>query len=210
MHYQFTARQIDELEGATNELHARCLDAAQHVIDGDRFAEFGIPPFAVPAIKWAWNAEPPAIYGRFDLAYDGRTPPKLLEYNADTPTGLIEAAIAQWYWKEDVLKGSDQFNSIHERLVAKWRELKDYLTGERLYFAATPEQQAEDLMTATYMRDTATAAGLETAALMVGDIGWNGQGFVDLEDRPVQSIFKFIPMGVDALGGVRPARGQHH
>lgn len=193
VYYRFTARQIDDLEAATNELQARCLDAAQHVIDHDRFAEFGIPASAVAAIKWAWNAEPPAIYGRFDLSYDGRTPPKLLEYNADTPTGLIEAAIAQWYWKEDVFKSSDQFNSIHERLVAKWKELGGYLSGERLYFAATPEQQAEDLMTATYLRDTATEAGLETVALMVGDIGWNGRGFVDLEDRLISSIFKLYP-----------------
>ena len=49
--YQFTAREIDELEAATNELQARCLDAAQHVIDKNRFAEFGIPPAAVPAIN---------------------------------------------------------------------------------------------------------------------------------------------------------------
>ena len=36
--YQFTAREVDELEAATNELQARCLDAAQHVIDKNRFA----------------------------------------------------------------------------------------------------------------------------------------------------------------------------
>ena len=93
--YQFTAREVDELEAATNELQARCLDAAQHVIDANRFEEFGIPAAAVPAITWAWENEPPAIYGRFDLIYDGRTSPKLLEYNADTPTALIEASIAQ-------------------------------------------------------------------------------------------------------------------
>jgi glutathionylspermidine synthase len=193
--YQFTAREIDGLEAATNELQARCLDAAQHVIDHNRFAEFGIPPAAVPAITWAWENEPPAIYGRFDLIYDGRTPPKLLEYNADTPTALIEASIAQWYWKEDVRKGTDQFNSIHERLVAKWKELKDYLTGEVLHFAALPEQQGEDLMTSTYMRDTAIEAGLTTEALLVGDIGWDPDAheFVDLQQRTIESIFKLYP-----------------
>jgi glutathionylspermidine synthase len=193
--YQFTAREVDELEAATNELQARCLDAAQHVIDRNRFAEFGVPAAAVPAIRWAWDNEPPAIYGRFDLIYDGRTPPKLLEYNADTPTTLIEAAIAQWHWKEDVRAGSDQFNSIHERLVAKWTELKAYLAGDVLHIAALPEPQAEDLMTATYMRDTAIEAGLTTEALLVGDIGWDADAheFVDLQQRNIRSIFKLYP-----------------
>jgi glutathionylspermidine synthase len=36
------------------------------------------------------------LYGRFDLAYRGDGPPKLLEYNADTPTALFEAAVVQW------------------------------------------------------------------------------------------------------------------
>jgi glutathionylspermidine synthase len=194
-YYRFTARQVDDLEAATNELQARCLDAAQHVIDRDRFAEFGIPDFAVRAIKRTWESEPPAIYGRFDLMYDGISPPKLVEYNADTPTALIEAAVVQWYWKEDVFKGTDQFNSIHERLVAKWKELKAYLTGDVLHFAATPEPQAEDLMTASYMRETAIEAGLETNALMIADIGWDADAhdFVDLQERAIQSIFKLYP-----------------
>ena len=34
---------------------------------------------------------------------------------------LIEAAVVQWYWLEDVLPGRDQFNSIHEKLVDAWK-----------------------------------------------------------------------------------------
>ena len=114
--YRFTSRQVDELEAASNELQARCLDAGQRIIDERLFDRFGIPEHAVPAIVKAWNDEPPAIYGRFDLAYDGVHPPKLLEYNADTPTSLIESAVVQWYWKEAVHPGADQFNSIHEQI----------------------------------------------------------------------------------------------
>ncbi len=57
--------------------------------------------------------------------YDGGHEPKLLEYNADTPTALLEASVTQWYWLKDTQPGADQFNSIHERLLAKWKELKD-------------------------------------------------------------------------------------
>lgn len=93
--YRFRSWQIDELERATNELQAMCLQAAQFAIDQNRFADLGIPAAAVPAIVQAWEAEPPAVYGRFDFSYDGKTPPKLLEYNADTPTALLEASVIQ-------------------------------------------------------------------------------------------------------------------
>lgn len=192
--YQLSSRQVDQLEAATNELQRICLDAAQHVIDANRFAEFGIPPTVVDAIVWAWNQEPPAIYGRFDLAYDGRGEPKLLEYNADTPTGLLEAAVVQWYWLQDVHKGTDQFNSIHEKLVAKWKELKDYTT-EPIYFAAAEDVQAEDMMTVTYLRDTAQEGGVTTLPILIKDIGWHqdSREFVDLQNRPMKTIFKLYP-----------------
>lgn len=192
--YVFTSREIDELEAASNELHRLALEAGQHIIDDRRFSDFGIPDAAIDAIIWAWNEEPPAIYGRLDLAYDGSHPPKLLEYNADTPTSLIEASVIQWYWLTDVEPGADQFNSIHERLVAKWRELHAYVNSP-LHFAAAEDAQAEDLLTATYLRETANQAGLTTSALLMKDIGWDAgaRQFVDLEGRRIQSIFKLYP-----------------
>jgi glutathionylspermidine synthase len=193
-HYVFTSREIDELEAATNELQRLCLEAGERIVDRKLYLDFGIPISAIDAIEWAWSAEPPAIYGRFDLAYDGSSPPKLLEYNADTPTALLEAAVVQWHWLQDLHPEDDQFNSLHERLVAKWRELKDYVSSP-LYFAAAEDVQAEDLMTVTYLRDTAAEAGHETAALLVKDIGWDESmsRFVDLDGRAIGSIFKLYP-----------------
>lgn len=195
-YYRFTSSEVDTLEAATNELQRICLEAGQNIIDHKRYAELGIPDFAVPAIESSWNKEPPAIYGRMDLAYDGMHPPRMLEYNADTPTGLLEAAIVQWYWLEDKFKHSDQFNSIHERLIAKWKELKDYLSPKSaLYFTHLDDPQGEDAMTATYLRDTAQQAGLETSGILITDIGWdsNKDLFVDLTDHPMYSIFKLYP-----------------
>ena len=51
-------------------------------------------------------------------------PPKLLEYNADTPTSLLEAAVIQWYWLESEHPQADQFNSLWEAVVARWTALK--------------------------------------------------------------------------------------
>ena len=194
-YYAFSLAEVLELERATNDLQGLCLAAAQHIIDKDRFAELAIPPAAVPAIKAAWEAEPPAIYGRFDLAYDGHLPPKLLEYNADTPTALLEASVVQWYWLHDLFAGNDQFNSIHEKLIAKWTDLKSYLTGPILHFAHVDNSDTEDLMTANYLRDTAEQAGLKTEILLVEQIGWNAErrSFVDLNEEAIRSIFKLYP-----------------
>src|SRR5262245_20510767 len=101
-YYEFSAKEVETMEAATNELEGMTLQAAQHIIDNRLYAQMGIPGEAVPLIETSWEMEPPSLYGRFDFAYDGKNPPKLLEYNADTPTSLVEAAVAQWYWLQDV------------------------------------------------------------------------------------------------------------
>ena len=124
-YYEFSAREIDDLEEATNNLHRLCLEAAAHVIERDRLTELAIPAPVAAVIKESWRQERSfTLYGRFDLAYDGNSPPKLLEYNADTPTMLLEAAVVQWYWLEEKFPDADQFNSIHERLMEQWKKLK--------------------------------------------------------------------------------------
>ena len=190
-YYRLTARDVELIETATNELWLRCLDAVQHVIDRRRYAELGIPDVAIPLIEASWNDDHPSIYGRFDLAYRTGEPPKLLEFNADTPTMLLEAAVVQWHWKEDVFPGADQFNSIHEKLIAKWQSLREYLR-EPIHFAHA--ESVEDLMTTTYLRDTAEQAGYQTVGLHVSDIGWHPlRGFTDLDERSILNIFKLYP-----------------
>jgi glutathionylspermidine synthase len=192
-YYALHAREVEELERATNELHALCLGAVQHVIDRRRYVELGIPAHAVPLIEASWEEEPPSIYGRFDLRYDGLTSPKLLEYNADTPTSLLEAAVVQWYWLQDVAPNADQFNSIHDRLVAGWKDLAPHLRGDILHF--TSLDGWEDVLTTTYLRDTAEQAGVATAQLAIEALGWEQERrrFVDLDGRPIESVFKLYP-----------------
>ena len=208
--YSFTAGEVDTLEAAANELQTMCLAAAQHIIDKERYADLTIPAAAIPLIEQTWNEEPPALYGRFDLMYDGSGPPKLLEYNADTPTSLIEAAVTQWQWLQDVHPNADQFNSLHERLIAKWRDITPYLQ-QPVHFASADTE--EDVLTVVYLRDTAQQAGLQTAQLLMEEIGWdNGaQRFVDLQNQPIRTLFKLYPwesllaeqFGPDALATYR-------
>jgi glutathionylspermidine synthase len=189
--YQFTACEVDVLEAASNELEALCLAAVQHIIDNRLYAQLRIPERAVPLIESSWDAEPPSLYGRFDLAYCGDGPPKLLEYNADTPTSLLEAAVVQWYWLEEAHPGSGQFNSIHDRLVALWKELAPALPGGRIEFCSM--EDAEDEMTVAYLLDTALQAGLMGSIFSMDEIGWDGADFVAPDDKRLRSVFKLYP-----------------
>lgn len=190
--YEFTAAEIDTLEAAGNTLQEMCLAAVQHIIEEERYAELDIPESAIEAIEWAWENEPPALYGRFDLAYNGTAPPKLLEYSADTPTSLLEAAIVQWEWLKEVNPDANQFNSIHDALIAKWKELDPYLS-KPIYFAGI--DVPEDQLSLAYLRDTAEQAGLPTLQMYMEEIGWNDerQAFVDPNEDQMFSVFKLYP-----------------
>lgn len=189
--YELTPRDVELLESSTNELARMTLNAAAHIIENKRYAQMGIPESAVALIENSWEAEPPSLYGRFDLAYDGANPPKLLEYNADTPTSLLEAAVVQWYWLQDVFPARDQFNSIHERLIARWKELRSYLPDQHVDFCSIDD--AEDGMTVTYLEDTAQQAGLTASIFPIDEIGWNGTHFTSPDERTLGAVFKLYP-----------------
>lgn len=193
-YYEITNNDADLIYTATTELWDMCLKAVEHVISNKLYHLFKIPNFLIHHIEKSWETESPSIYGRFDFAYDGTSRKlKMLEFNADTPTSLFETGIVQWYWKNHYFgEDKDQFNSIHERLVDSWREIKPFLKGEILYFSA-PKETLEDLTNVEYLRDTAIQAGIQTELVYVDDIGWDGRNFVDLEGRDIQSIFKLYP-----------------
>ena len=204
--YEFTTQEIELLESATNELAEMALAAAQRIIDTKSYAKLGIPESAIALIEDSWIAEPPSLYGRFDLAYDGVHPPKLLEYNADTPTSLLEAAAVQWYWLEDAFPAADQFNSIHERLIARWRELAPYLPGNRVDFCSMDD--LEDGMTVTYLMDTARQAGLTSSIFPIDEISWDGERFLGPRCAASGGGLQVVSVGMDGARGVRGAPQQ--
>lgn len=198
-YYEFSLPEVEALEEVVEELHELCLEAADHVVRNNRFAGHGItdPRLAeVVAESWRRRDEQPSLYGRFDLSYDGTGPAKLFEYNADTPTSLIEAAGPQWFWLEERFPEADQWNSLHERLVAAWTRQKDLLPPGPVHFAhSRGDTEGEDWMTTLYLQETAGQAGLETLPIAVEDIGLDGLTgrFVDLEHRYIRSAFKLYP-----------------
>jgi len=197
--YIFSGEEIETLEKATAELYRLCVEAAGVVIDRGLWKEFQIPARYVDWVRQSWDADAPSVYGRFDLAWNGSGPPKLLEFNADTPTSLLEAAVIQWFWLEDRLAdglamGWDQYNNIHELLIASWTEVGAMERVGKLHIAAMTDQ-AEDLMTAAYMLDVARQAGLEASIIDMTAIGYNHDRkiYIDQVNDPIDLIFKLYP-----------------
>jgi glutathionylspermidine synthase len=207
-YYAFTLAEIEQqIEAPTGEIDAMCLELVNRAVDDEQYlSRLKIPEAYWPLIAESWRRADGSLYGRLDLNFDGNGPAKLLEYNADTPTSIFEAAVFQWTWLEQAAERriiphtADQFNSIHERLIEAWKKLG---SGRALHLTGTTENP-EDAGTLAYLEDTAAQAGLVTTMIDIEDIGWREQGgFVDLDNRDIELAFKLYPwewMFRDAFG----------
>ena len=207
-YYAFTLDEIErQIETPSGEIDAMCLELVGRVIGDETYLKrLKIPEAFWPLISESWHRDEASLYGRLDLSFDGRGSAKLLEYNADTPTSIFEAAVFQWTWLEQAIERriipsrADQFNSIHERLIEAWKKLG---AGRHLHLAGMTGS-TEDTGTLAYLEDTAVQAGLQTTLIDIEDIGLRDDGgFVDLDDRPIELSFKLYPwewMFHDAFG----------
>ncbi len=223
--YRFTLAQVERIEAATAELHRLCLKAVDHVVtrEPELMDLFIIPEAYRAYVARSWKRRDPYWMGRFDLGYDPATDAvKLLEYNADTPTMVIESAVFQWFWMEAVKPGTDQFNSLHDRLIERLREVVARPVAQAdgtLYFATLPLTQEEcrdatqvwsdeEFQHGVYFRDLATQAGIRSEWISVHDIGYEAaRGFVDLRGRPIRFLHKLYPwewMAAEAFGAYPP------
>ena len=217
-YYQFNLEQIEQdLEAPTAELHQMCLEVVDRVVRDERLLhKFCIPERHWDAVRASWLVREPSLYSRLDLAYQGRGPAKLYENNADTPTSLYETGFWQWLWLEnkvdlgEVVRHADQFNSLQEKLIARFAQLATAKPGEVLYFSCCKGSE-EDRGTVQYLEDCANEAGIHTRFVYVEDIG-HGEGdvFTDLDDQVITWMFKLYPwefMFREEYGALLPASG---
>ena len=197
--YALTLQEVEEgIETPTAELHQMCLDLVDEAVKSERLmAQLDIPETLRDYVADSWKRGDPSLYGRFDFAYDGTGPAKLYEYNADTPTSIYESGAFQWLWLEDrmadgsIPADADQFNSLHEKLVARFRSI--FPDGGFVHFSSEPDF-VEDRQTVLYLEDLAKQAGLDPKFVAIGDIGLNADGrFVDEENWLIQAMFKLYP-----------------
>ena len=103
----------------------------------------------------------------------------------------------QWLWFEQQLaarvlpQGADQFNGVHEALVARLAAM--FAPDTDLHFAATADAP-EDYATVETMAWAAREAGLGAHYTDLDKIGLSEGGqFTDSEDRVIGALFKLYP-----------------
>ena len=189
--YEFTNTEVADIETATAAIFDMCLEVTDHIIKHKQWDEFFIPRAYGELIEWSWKNDQPSFYGRFDLGYNNGQI-KMLEFNADTPTSLLEASVIQWYWLQEHDPKLDQYNSIHEKLLAHMAVCKPNLLPGKLYFAGV--DSVEDLMNIKYMQDVADQAGIATDYISIDKIGLNDKDqWADPTGAQIKNIFKLYP-----------------
>ncbi|OGT88960.1 MAG: glutathionylspermidine synthase [Gammaproteobacteria bacterium RIFOXYA12_FULL_61_12] len=198
----------DEAEAyydAANRLYDMYLEAADHVIDNRLYYELGIPSNLVNLIEQSWKEEHLHLYGRFDLAggLDG-LPIKLIEFNADTPTGLFETSIIQWaLLKANGMDETHQFNNLHEMLMDNFRRLitdadygadfKSRYAGEKMLFSSVRDLPEEE-RTVRYLENIAHEAGFFSDFCYLDEAGFLEQeGVFNKDQQRADFWFKLYP-----------------
>ncbi len=112
-----------------------------------------------------------------------RGPPSSTNTTPTRRPASTRARAFQWIWLEDRIAAgalpadADQFNSLHEKLEARFRAL--FPSGGFVHFASDPDF-VEDRQTVRFLEDLAKQAGLEPKFVAIGDIGLDADGrFVD-------------------------------
>ena len=110
--YEFSPAEIDVLKSAARELQSLCEQAAQTIVERSLWNQLGVDEPLGAAIARSWRRRDQALLGRFDFAWDGAGPPKLLEYNADTPMALIEASQTQLQWQRETAPAAVSYTHL--------------------------------------------------------------------------------------------------
>ena len=204
--YVFTPVEMTNLRDQAREVHQMCLHAIERMASG-AYGTLGLPEAAFNMAKESWNRHEPDFYGRFDFIYSGVPGDrlKLLEYNADTPTGIVEAAISQKTWASDQrldTRGYVHWGEIGEAFTERWRQMfaHDLSHGRspRLHLASVTEEidvNDEDYNNLWLIAHAANRAGLTTKLIRIDEVIFDEtlKIWKDPEGERIENLFKLYP-----------------
>lgn len=196
---------------AGNELYDMFVEAGNFVVQNNLFYEIGIPFNLVDIVKNSWENDVHwHLYGRFDLAGGlGGKGIKLIEFNADTPTNLLESTIIQWAMlKFNNMNEAHQFNEIYEALKANFRRLitlsEDVSEFAKLYegwkiLFSCVAGNAEDTATTKLLQNIADEAGFHTNFAYIDEVEFSDESGIFFNGESYEYLFKLIPWEVIAI-----------
>ena len=184
-------KEAENYYQAANEIYNMMIEAGEYIIQNNLFNELEIPFNLIDIIKISWeNDEHWHLYGRFDFAggVDGKEI-KLIEFNSDTPTGLVETAVIQWL----ILKYNDfeekQFNNVYETILNNFKQLD---TSKKILFSSY-DGSLEEIETVKLLENIAKDAGFETSFEFLHRVQFSEEGIFDANDNRFEYWFKLFP-----------------
>ena len=204
--YIFSPQEMDSVRAQAEEMHRMCLETVEYIASG-AFGTLGLPQAAFNLAVESWNRRDADFYGRFDFTYSGvpGDPMKLLEYNADTPTGIVEAAVSQKTWAKDQrldTRGYVHWGEIGEAFTNRWRHIfaPEITAGVQpvLYLAHVPseiDENNEDYNNLWLIAYSAQQAGIKTHMIPIDEIIFNDEtkSWEDAYGRAITNLFKLYP-----------------
>ncbi|MFC4236237.1 glutathionylspermidine synthase family protein [Thalassospira xianhensis] len=197
--YEFTIEQVErDIRRPAKELHEMCREAVDFALRSEEWLnKLRIPEQFWDMIVHSWTGGERELIGRFDFAYDGVKPAKLLEYNADTPGSILESGRMQSMWLHDLFflgqlpEASRQANWLEEAIVARFKEM--FSPGCHVHFTGV-DGNVEDRGTLRYLEACAFRAGLIHHYVPIDAIGVDREGrFADQNSVVIDSLFKMYP-----------------
>ncbi len=213
--YVISETVVSDFKRTAEDVHKLMIEGVKSIINGREYGLYGIPVWAIKAIEWSFNqyisgkGELP-FYGRFDMSWNGSV--NVLEYNATTPTALIEAAALQNDWAGEDNK---QWNGISDAMIARWKHLKKLTMkasddGE-YYLHMLGCDADEDIRTLEYIGELAAEAGIYTKIVLVDNLQYDSVSkcFLDQDGFKIDNMFNLYPPEWMILDDAESGWGQH-
>jgi glutathionylspermidine synthase len=201
VHWKFTEAEIERLYEAAKEAYQLGLAAVERIVSTRTWGLFGIDEATGREIARSWQNRSKEIdvATRATFGWDGGAGgPKLLGFQADSTDGIVEASLGQWWWKEALFGSSDQFNTLHETLVARMGEAlvprMKAMSASGVHLAYMPDDEAGEGQMG-YLAKVLEEAGVSTRLIALPDVGREDATgrFVDTEMEEIRVLLKTHP-----------------
>ncbi|MEP6671693.1 MAG: glutathionylspermidine synthase family protein [Chthoniobacter sp.] len=188
--YLLSPAEVEKLCRTARELAGLYHQATEHIVENNLWSAVGLQNHEAELLASSWRRGEWSLQGRFDFLFDAQGSPKLLEYNAETALSLMETAVIQKHWRDDVMPQHDQCNQLEEALVLAWQQ-----SGFAHVHCAWRPRHPEVEGTVRYMAGLMRRAGLRATMMAMHRMGWNARDgqFVDHDGTPITHCFKLYP-----------------
>lgn len=201
---EISENEAENYYKAVNEIYEMFVTAGDYIIENNLFHDIGIPFNLVPMIKHSWENEPNwHLYGRFDLAGGiDNQPIKLIEFNADTPTGLFETSVIQWALLNHNNLEDKQFNNIYNAITENFKRLvtldsdtssfAEKYSGLKILFSSY-KGNLEEEQTVKLLQKMADDSGFITDFEYLDSVQFSEDGIFNSKDVQFEYWFKLYP-----------------